>query len=482
MCSNRDSGIGVCFTDEAWCRWLLERAGALDVWLSGGRVCDPTAGEGAFALALCGMAVERGAALTDALLERLSLIEIEPRFLDAFRRKFRRRFVRGYPESSLHCQDVITSPHQGQYDILVGNPPWANFTDLPEEYKEKLKPWFIRENLTPSGEKLLLGGSRVDVAALVLNSVLGRLLVSGGRAAFFLPLSLFFGDSAHDGFRRFMSHGRRFRVTSLYEFDASLQVFPGIGTSYGAALFQMDEPQAYPVPLHRMDKEGETLEQASPLSAESSWVVGGPLRISLPRPLPEEQRPRQGVNTCGGKEVFIFQGKPEFLEPELLYPLADRHLFRGEEAPRRWILIPHDRVTGRALEWEELPPHVQEYLASHRSLLEGRRGSMLQGMIRHSRWWALLGVGRYSFAPWKVMWEACGARSFAPRVVGAFAGQPWQGNQAMHAFIPCTDFQEAQELCRILKESNLTDILSRMRSGGKSNWAQPGKIWSILHS
>ena len=42
-------------------------------------------------------------------------------------------------------------------DILVGNPPWANFSDLPTAYKEHLKPFFVQEGLVPNRKQILLG-------------------------------------------------------------------------------------------------------------------------------------------------------------------------------------------------------------------------------------------------------------------------------------------------------------------------------------
>ena len=481
----RDGGIGVRFTPEPWCRWLLERYGVLDRWLDGARICDPTAGDGAMMEALCRMAVSRGVSLDRPLLSRLVLIEREPSFLDAFRRRFRSFFHLDFPEENLICSDVVTRTESlpGDFDILIGNPPWANFTDLPDDYAETLKPFFLKAGLVSAGPRLLLGGSRVDLAALVLSRAMGNLLKSGGTACFFLPMSLFFGDSAHDGFRHFQANGRPFRVQELCTLDPSLQVFPEIRTDYGAASFRMDETHRFPVPVLQLSSAGESCTAAIPVDGSpfGSWHYEGKLSITLPTPLRPDQRVRQGVNTCGAKSVFIFTEQPDFLEDELLFPLANSKCFLGDMTPRRWILLPYDRRSGRPLEWEKIPPRTRDYLAERRDYLAGRRGTMLRSMMRHGFWWALLGVGLYAFAPWKIIWEACGGTRFEPRVFGSIDGKPWQGNQAMHALIPCRTHTEAARLCKALEHSNLTEILRQMRSAGKCNWAQPGKIWRLLH-
>ena len=75
-----------------------------------------------------------------------------------------------------------------------------------------------------------------------------------------------------------------------------------------------------------------------------------------------------------------------------------------------------------------------------------RKGTLINAHIGRGSWWALLGVGPYSFAPWKVAWEALGRKRFTPTVLEG----RWQGNQALHAFCPCASAQEAEALAAAL--------------------------------
>ena len=95
-------------------------------------------------------------------------------------------------------------------------------------------------------------------------------------------------------------------------------------------------------------------------------------------------------------------------------------------------------------------------------------------------WWALLGVGPYAFAPFKVMWEAYGKDQFNPIVVRDVDGQVWQGNQAMHAFIPCWQEAEAQRIKTALENPEILALLHQLNGAGRCNWAQPGKIKKII--
>ena len=69
------------------------------------------------------------------------------------------------PDTSIHCTDVILDLPQRSFDILVGNPPWENFSNPPPDYKEMLKPCFIEAGLVPNRKAVLLGSSRTDIAA-----------------------------------------------------------------------------------------------------------------------------------------------------------------------------------------------------------------------------------------------------------------------------------------------------------------------------
>lgn len=105
---------------------------------------------------------------------------------------------------------------------------------------------------------------------------------------------------------------------------------------------------------------------------------------------------------------------------------------------------------------------------------------MLGAWIKRGIWWACLGVGKYSFAPHKVVWEAYGKRAFAPQVFSAYEGRPWQPNQAMHAFIQCSTANEAESLLKQLRASHIERYLKSLNIQGTCNWAQPARIKRFL--
>lgn len=480
--------IGEVFTPLEWAEWLLDKWGIYDAWIDGATVCDPTAGRGAFVLALLRLACSRGVEVTREHLSRITLIELHDAHLEAFRYQALDEFGISFPESQLLACDVIKNPPQLQFDILVGNPPWANFADLPNWYKEELKSFFIAEGLVPDRRKVLLGSSRTDIAALVLKVVLGKLLRHNGAGYFFIPLSLFCGDDAHRGFRDYIANHRMFAVDEIHEFTES-KVFIGIGTSYCCARFEMDRMQEFPVRYYRQSGENWIEHRAIPLNTPSDqWRIltdddscGFDKEIDIQ--LLPEQMPRQGVNTCGANNIFIFEEKPEHLPDKFVFPLATKDIWKNSDTvPHKWILLPYDGASAQPLSWADIERHegLCRYLTDVRYQLETRKGTLIRAAILKGFWWSLLGVGPYSFAPYKVIWQAYGKSDFEPVVLHRVAGQVWQANQAMQAFIPCWNEDDANRICVALKNPAILTLLRQLNGDGKCNWAQPGKIKKVL--
>ena len=172
----------------------------------------------------------------------------------------------------------------------------------------------------------------------------------------------------------------------------------------------------------------------------------------------ENQKPRQGVNTCGANGAFIFDEPPVDVPGKFIFPLITKECFREKMlTPRKHILLPYDDQTGRPLDKSAVLAHpfLLAFLESHKRLLTSRKGTLLNTWIKRGIWWACLGVGDYCFAPFKVVWEAYGKSHFNPRIFSSHDGKPWQANQAMHAFIPCCSLVEAEDLLDRLINSNI---------------------------
>jgi hypothetical protein len=377
---------------------------------------------------------------------------------------------------------------------------------LPALYKEALKPHFFRYHLVSNAKDLLLGGSRIDIAALVIAKCLVDNMNTQGRAYFFMPLSILLNDSAHKAFRSYRLGSVNFAVEEVYDFRHK-SIFDGVVARYGLVTFQRNREQSFPIPYHVFESELWNRKRAMPVfnpddplsivedDARSSreFVAFDKIRM------PIQSKPRQGVNTCGANAVFIFDSLVKVdsttacvsnkasrhvqLPLKYLFPLVTKENFnQARPVPLRFILLPYDRTNAKPLEEFEIQNEnsLQRYLVSKRTFLRRRKGTLINAWITKGYWWALLGVGKYSFAPHKVMWEAYGRKTFSPKIFSGDDGLCWQGNQSLHAYVPCDDSDGAERICASLRNPFVQHYLSSQLMEGTCNWAQPGRVSKLI--
>lgn len=496
---------GVVYTPRFWADWAVDRFNISKKWLAGSILLDPGCGEGALSEAVIRSAAATGYTPTQNDLVRLKCIDRDETALMKFSDKIRDSFGITLPEESLiHADYLLDDPHV-KADLVFANPPWVSFGDLEPADKINYKPIFRESGLTPDPRNLLLGGSRIDLAALFVAVALNRDTAKDCEGHFFLPSSLFRGEGAHNAFRRLsLPGGRSFALTELVELDNG-EPFPGAGTRYCFASYKADRKQSWPISWISADSSGLWREfKARPVDGEGSPLVHYPAG-SPPDPpphikVPEGAVPRQGVNCSGGSEAFLFEkcvktdegrvrvtnkkGTVGYLPAELVYPLMSSSCFTADSSqgePERWIFLPYRRE-GKVLSSDELGmwPDAGAWLERHRLLLENRKGSLLNRYCAKGVYWALLGVGPYAFAPWKLAWESYGRSYFLPRLFSSEKGELWQGNQALHAYIPFSDQSSAMKALKEFSSPALGKYLESLGGASTKNWAQPGRIRRLL--
>jgi len=489
---------GVVYTPHYWAEWAVETYGIAESWMNGALILDPGCGRGSLSTAIISRALRAGFSPAPEDWARLNCIDRDEEALAVFRQLF--------PELTVRTSDYLLESPGVKADIIFSNPPWISFGDLDEKDKELYKPVFRSSGLTPDAKSLLLGGSRIDLAALFVVTAMNRDCAASGEGHFFLPTSLFRSESAHSAFRQLkLPGGRRFALKEIRDLGGG-EPFPGAGTAYCMASYKAEETQYWPVSWLKAAPHGEWEKmEAEPADGPESPLLPRPAgspRISPPRiHVPEGTVPRQGVNCQGASGVFHLSeigeeqdgripvrskgGYRGFLPSELVFPLMSTGSFSHSEEsiPDRWIFMPYGK-NGKILTPEELEnfPDALEWLERHRTVLEQRRGMMLKKLMGKGLYWALIGVGPYTFAPWKLAWESYGRKRFTPKLFHSGNGVHWQGNQALHAYLPFADKTAASEALKDLTSPDLEDYLKRLGGAGTKNWAQPGRIRRLLIS
>ena len=419
--------MGVVFTPLSWARWAVDRLDAPARVATGASFCDPTAGEGVFAWALAETWAEPGGKFDAAWARKITLIDRNGGYLEAFARRWRQRWGFAFPED-----------------------------------QQRYRSWFPALGLVGQPSELLLGRSRLDLAALVTARAFETLLAPGGRSGFFLPLSLFHNDGAP-------GRWRRWRPDVVFDLTEA-RPFPGVSTRCGWAEFAPHRRHPWPLPYFT-GVPGAWVEHAAITDAE-----GGPWRLlapgtsrTLPRlPLEPWQRPRQGINTGGCNAAFHVAAPPPGVDGQFVHPLAGKP---------GYILVPYDHL-GKLLDETQL---VQSGLAGWwepwREKLAARKGVLLGSQLSRGRWWALLGVGPYAFAPFKVIWSAYGKGKLNATVFGPRPdGRVWQADQALQAYVPCLSEDDAVRVAEFLNGDDVAAYLEGLQGAGTKSWAQPGRF------
>ena len=113
---------------------------------------------------------------------------------------------------------------KGRFDYVVGNPPWVNWENLPEEYRKVSMSLWKHYGLAKIKGKTGLGKVKRDLAMLFLARCLDLYLKDGGKLGFLMPFTTF-KTQAGAGFRSFLARKTRIHVVhdlvTLYPFEGA---------------------------------------------------------------------------------------------------------------------------------------------------------------------------------------------------------------------------------------------------------------------
>jgi type II restriction/modification system DNA methylase subunit YeeA len=100
---------------------------------------------------------------------------------------------------------------KGKFDYVVGNPPWVNWENLPEEYRKISKPLWDYYGMS---KVVSTGAFKKDLAMLFLVRCFDLYLKPGGVQGFLVPFTLF-KTQAGAGFRALLA--RRTKVHAVHD-------------------------------------------------------------------------------------------------------------------------------------------------------------------------------------------------------------------------------------------------------------------------
>ncbi|HWF43890.1 MAG TPA: N-6 DNA methylase, partial [Candidatus Kapabacteria bacterium] len=169
--------------------------------------------------------------------------------------------------------NFLTTANLGKFDYIVGNPPWIDWKNLPEGYRERVKT-ICRDRALFSGDAMT-GGINLNICALISNIAAQNWLAKDGVLGFLMPQNILFQKS-YEGFRNFqLDNGERLYFQKVFDWKNAGGPFKPVVHPFLTYLFS-EKKQDYSlgIPLIRYKKNNRvdltTYKNASSFSTIAS--------------------------------------------------------------------------------------------------------------------------------------------------------------------------------------------------------------------
>ncbi len=374
-------------------------------------------------------------------------------------------------------RNFFWSATAGQFDLVIGNPPWVRWSKLPDLYRERVKP--TCEHYGIFSNTRMHGGNELDISAMITYTVADKWLNSGGNLAFVITGTLFKNPSSA-GFRTFKIEPSK--EDSMYLQPVSVDDMKGLKPFEDAsnhttiAVFKKSENiPKYPVSYRvwspragqkRAIKSSQPIEivmntirydekEAFPVNeAGSPWAILVPERFETIKFLSRQcswTQGRKGITTDLNGVFFVpiinmnerhvqIRSRPEagkkdigpvkqaWVEPDDLYPLIKgagdfEECYLKISAPdinsadRLFTFVPNTGISNAdyAEAEERLNRHELRKTSAWFESFEPilSARSTYRRQMKGAPFHAVYNVGDYTFKPWKVIWPEMSSSFYA---------------------------------------------------------------------
>lgn len=386
------------------------------------------------------------------------------RVLDLHRRNWNGiwfRIVRNYFWSST----------AGEFDVIVGNPPWVRWSKLPELYRNRVMPTCRRYDIFSATP--FYGGNELDISGLITYTVSDKWLKNGGTLIFLITQT-HFQSASSAGFRQFNIHDQTYLKPCEVEDLKALKPFPDAANKTAIFVAKKGaEGPHFPINYYTWDRApGKTRtipeyaskqevlsriireqNEANPVGESNSpWAILPPGEFELCKKLIGKcawAEGRKGI-TCDLNGVYLvnvvnvshdgslvqIETRPEagrtnigpkqrfWVEPTLLYPVVkgagDLDVCSYNPQHTLCAIVPNRGIAGEALAQVETTvernnPNLFRYFQTFESQLKKR--STYRTRMPKAPFYSVYNVGEYTFSPWKVIWPEQPGNSGLPVAV-----------------------------------------------------------------
>lgn len=448
---------GDVFTKPCVVSYMLDLVGyTSDRDLSCVSITEPSCGEGEFIMEiirrLAASAGQYGFDLNAAFHKQVSASDIDARKVLVCIERIKREFPEiTNPGMRIFVEDYLLMNHEA-VDIVVGNPPYIRYEQIPEEklpvYKQRFSTFYYR----------------ADMYVLFFEKSLQQ-LKRGGKHCFICAnrwMKNTYGKALRKMVAYHYSLERIINMEGADAFDEEVLAYPaitliGAHPSSGTTLYA-ETDSAENLPTLQMD----TLD--APIGDD--WLRMFNSDASLPSlPLIETQGFKIGIGVAtGADKIFVSKELKGIVEDEVLLPAINGKDLQGNtmEWGKRYLLNPYD-ASGSLIRLEDLPK-TKSYFESHRERLSGRH----KAQKNPANWYATIDK---IWAP--LTWQA---KILLPDISGNTFVFVDEGHYyPLHNiyYITGGSLRELQLLAALLMSDFMRDQLNRMTNkmnGGYARW------------
>jgi hypothetical protein len=454
-----------------------------------------------------------------------SLKELYEQILNLEKLKWNRvwcRIVRNY----------FASVSIGQVQFVVGNPPWVRWSELPEKYREIIKPTCDQYGIFSSTP--FFGGNELDISAMISYTVTDKWLAPGGSLGFIIT-QIHFQAPSSEGFRKFkLPDGTNLEVKVVHDWTP-VKPFPRLANKPAIFVWTKGAKTSYPVEYNIWSKvgresvsenasweEAKKLVSASKMEAheippDGRWLILPPGKYEELKGLvgTSEYIGRKGITADLNGVYFVeilgpgrrkgllhvrnihdagrtaIPAKEFDIEEELLYPLlkgaADFKKFEPSKTLANAVIVPNTAITGYMAEQEFAAKYGYAYryfsemnniTRNGTGLLQARSTYATRMQATGAPFYAIYNVGLYTFAPYKVVWaEMAGELEAAVFTTGKVNGEDKVVVPDHKVYF--ADFQDEGEAYYVAGLLNSTDV--NMFINGFTVKLQVGTIFRSLN-
>ena len=415
-------------------------------------------------------------------------------------------------------KNVFAPMTAGQFEFVVGNPPWIRWGYLSDEYrKATLEMWQDYGLFSLKGHAARLGGGEKDFSMLFTYAAADHYLARNGTLGFLITQEVFKSKGAGEGFRKFRLGARdTLKVTKAHDLVA-VQPFEGAANKTAAIFLKRRGKTEYPVPYtvwRRKKGIGRvatdlTLKQARRLlekerlkarpmgKSNGSWQTLKETDIELGRIEGENAYQARlgarvepyGVFWVEVKEVLsngdlivrnlVEKGKrkirkvEERIESELVYPaVRGSDIKRWGAKPDIFVLMVQDPKKSEPYSEARMKrdwAHTYNYLTLFKDILLTRGSRTVRELAQRTAFYAMFGIGPYTVARYKVVWKRMANDVIAAVICQAKTDFGWKTiipTDTTSLFATKVE-NEAHYLCAILNSTSVRKFIKSYSSAGR---------------